>query len=66
MLILLLMTMARSYLLMVQESMLVNRLSIVLDGEVISSPTVQCAITGGEAVISSVDSYEEAAKAGEF
>lgn len=43
-----------------------EQISIVLDGEVISSPTVQCAITGGEAVISSVDSYEEAAKAGEF
>ena len=43
-----------------------EQISIVLDGEVISSPTVQCAITGGEAVISSVDSYEEAAKAGKF
>lgn len=43
-----------------------EQISIVLDGEVISSPTVQCAITGGKAVISSVDSYEEAAKAGKF
>lgn len=43
-----------------------EQISIVLDGEVISSPTVQCAITGGEAVISSVDSYEKAAKAGKF
>lgn len=36
-----------------------NKISIVLDGNVISEPYVQCAITGGEAQITA-SSYEEA------
>lgn len=37
-----------------------DRLPIVYDGSVISNPTVQSAITGGEATITGMSSYEEA------
>lgn len=37
-----------------------DNLPIVYDGNVISNPTVQSAITGGEATIIGMDSYEEA------
>lgn len=37
-----------------------DRLPIVYDGTVISNPTVQRAITGGEATITGMSSYEEA------
>ncbi len=37
-----------------------NNLPIVYDGEVISNPTVQSAISGGSAVITGMSSYEEA------
>lgn len=37
-----------------------QQIAIVLDGEVISSPTVQAAITDGKAIITNFDSYEEA------
>lgn len=37
-----------------------KRISIVYDGEVISAPTVQSAITGGKAQISGQSNYEEA------
>ena len=41
------------------EKYIGSQISIVLDGEVISAPYVNCAITGGEAQIT-VDSYKEA------
>ncbi|MBQ4529177.1 MAG: protein translocase subunit SecD [Lachnospiraceae bacterium] len=37
-----------------------DNLPIIYDGTVISNPTVQSAITGGEATITGMDSYEEA------
>ena len=37
-----------------------DRLPIVYDGAVINSPTIQSAITGGEATITNMSSYEEA------
>ncbi len=37
-----------------------NIVYIVYDGEVVSAPTVQTAITDGNAVINSISSYEEA------
>ena len=39
-----------------------ENLPIIYDGTVISNPTVQSAITGGEATITGMDSYEEASE----
>ena len=44
----------------VTEANIGKRLPIVYDGEVISAPTVQSAITGGEAYITHLESFEAA------